>query len=119
MLSPGIIVAGFVLIAAPELFRELEAYRMLAFGAIMTIMMIIKPEGLIPASRRITQTAELTLVPNRKPETTILPISHPVSRRDAFQAIADSRAMQAMEVRQTTVLYQCLRHPTLYSAHHV
>jgi branched-chain amino acid transport system permease protein len=49
---PGIIVAGFVLIAAPEVFRGLENYRMLAFGAIMTIMMIIKPEGLIPASRR-------------------------------------------------------------------
>jgi branched-chain amino acid transport system permease protein len=49
---PGIIVAAFVLIAAPEVFRGLENYRMLAFGAIMTIMMIIKPEGLIPASRR-------------------------------------------------------------------
>jgi branched-chain amino acid transport system permease protein len=49
---PGIIVAAFVLIAAPEIFRELENYRMLAFGAIMTTMMIIKPEGLIPASRR-------------------------------------------------------------------
>jgi branched-chain amino acid transport system permease protein len=48
---PGIIVAGFVLIAVPEVFRELEAYRMLAFGGIMTTMMIIKPEGLIPASR--------------------------------------------------------------------
>ncbi len=49
---PGIIVAGFVLIAAPEVFRGLESYRMLAFGAIITIMMILKPEGLIPASRR-------------------------------------------------------------------
>ena len=49
---PGIIVTAFVLIAAPEVFRQLEGYRMLAFGAIMTIMMIIKPEGLIPASRR-------------------------------------------------------------------
>jgi len=37
---------------APEIFRELEAYRMLAFGGIMTTMMILKPEGLIPASRR-------------------------------------------------------------------
>jgi branched-chain amino acid transport system permease protein len=48
----GIIVAAFVLIAVPEIFRELESYRMLAFGAIMTIMMILKPEGLIPAERR-------------------------------------------------------------------
>jgi branched-chain amino acid transport system permease protein len=49
---PGIVVAAFVLIAAPEVFRGLQNYRMLAFGAIMTTMMIIKPEGLIPASRR-------------------------------------------------------------------
>ncbi len=49
---PGIIVAAFVLIAAPEVFRGLQNYRMLAFGGIMTTMMIIKPEGLIPASRR-------------------------------------------------------------------
>jgi len=49
---PGIIIAAFVLIAAPEVFRGLENYRMLAFGGIMTTMMILKPEGLIPASRR-------------------------------------------------------------------
>ena len=49
---PGIIVAAFVLIAAPEVFRGLENYRMLAFGGIMTTMMVLKPEGLIPASRR-------------------------------------------------------------------
>jgi len=49
---PGIIVAAFILIAMPEVFRGLENYRMLAFGAIMTTMMIIQPEGLIPASRR-------------------------------------------------------------------
>ncbi|UCD77403.1 MAG: branched-chain amino acid ABC transporter permease [Desulfobacterales bacterium] len=49
---PGVIVAAFILIAAPEVFRGLENYRMLAFGAIMATMMILKPEGLIPASRR-------------------------------------------------------------------
>jgi len=49
---PGIVIAAFVLIAAPEVFRGLENYRMLAFGGIMTTMMILKPEGLIPATRR-------------------------------------------------------------------
>ena len=49
---PGIVVAAFILIAVPEGFRGLENYRMLAFGAIMTTMMLLKPEGLIPASRR-------------------------------------------------------------------
>ncbi len=56
---PGIVIAGFVLIGAPEVFRGLENFRMLAFGAIMTTMMIIKPEGLIPASRRRRELHEI------------------------------------------------------------
>lgn len=55
---PGVIVAGFILIAVPEIFRELQNYRMLAFGAIMAIMMVLKPDGLIPARRRRVQMAE-------------------------------------------------------------
>jgi branched-chain amino acid transport system permease protein len=62
---PGIVIAAFVLIAAPEIFRGLENYRMLAFGGIMTAMMIIKPEGLIPASRR---RRELQEGKEKKPE---------------------------------------------------
>jgi len=49
---PGIILAGVVLIAVPEVFRELQAYRMFAFGLAMAVMMVLRPEGLIPASRR-------------------------------------------------------------------
>ena len=49
---PGIIVAAFIVIGVPEIFRNLAEYRMLAFGGIMTTMMVLKPEGLIPASRR-------------------------------------------------------------------
>jgi branched-chain amino acid transport system permease protein len=49
---PGVILAGVVLIAVPEVFRELQAYRMLAFGLAMAVMMVLRPEGLIPASRR-------------------------------------------------------------------
>jgi branched-chain amino acid transport system permease protein len=55
---PGIIVAAFVLIAAPEVFRGLQNYRMLAFGGIMTTMMVLKPEGLIPAKRRKRELRE-------------------------------------------------------------
>jgi branched-chain amino acid transport system permease protein len=49
---PGIILAGIILIAVPEVFRELQDYRMLAFGLAMAAMMVLRPEGLIPASRR-------------------------------------------------------------------
>ena len=50
--TPGVIVAAVILSAVPEIFRDLQNYRMLAFGAAMAAMMVLKPEGLIPASRR-------------------------------------------------------------------
>jgi branched-chain amino acid transport system permease protein len=49
---PGIVLGAIVLIAVPEAFRELQNYRMFAFGGAMTVMMVLRPEGLIPASRR-------------------------------------------------------------------
>jgi len=49
---PGVIVAAVILSAVPEIFRDLQNYRMLAFGAAMAAMMVLRPEGLIPASRR-------------------------------------------------------------------
>jgi branched-chain amino acid transport system permease protein len=48
---PGIILGTAALIVLPEVFREIELYRMLAFGAAMTAMMIFRPKGLIPAKR--------------------------------------------------------------------
>ncbi len=48
---PGIIVGALALIVLPELFREFESYRMLAFGLAMTVMMLFRPKGIIPAPR--------------------------------------------------------------------
>ncbi|GAB6144719.1 ABC transporter permease subunit [Desulfocicer niacini] len=48
---PGIMLGVVALIALPEVFRGLEAYRMLVFGATMIIMMLFRPAGLIPAKR--------------------------------------------------------------------
>ena len=49
---PGIVLAAIILTAVPEMFRELQEYRMFAFGGAMTVMMVLRPAGLIPASRR-------------------------------------------------------------------
>ena len=55
---PGVILAGIILIAVPEVFRELQNYRMLAFGLAMAAMMVLRPEGLIPATRRKRELRE-------------------------------------------------------------
>ncbi|MDB5396295.1 MAG: branched-chain amino acid transporter permease [Rhodospirillales bacterium] len=49
----GIVLAALVLIGLPELFRGLNDYRMLAFGAAMIAIMLFRPRGLI-ATRRPT-----------------------------------------------------------------
>jgi ABC-type branched-subunit amino acid transport system permease subunit len=48
----GVIAGAFVLKGLPEILRELENYRILAFGALLVVMMIIRPEGIIPSARR-------------------------------------------------------------------
>jgi branched-chain amino acid transport system permease protein len=55
---PGVIAGAFVLKGLPEMMRELENYRVLAFGALLVLMMIIRPEGLIPSSRRKLEIRE-------------------------------------------------------------
>jgi branched-chain amino acid transport system permease protein len=48
---PGIILGAFALKGLPELLREFESYRMLAFGALLVAMMIWRPQGFWPAKR--------------------------------------------------------------------
>ena len=48
---PGVVLGAFVLKGLPELLRELEDYRLLVFGALLVVMMIVRPEGLWPDKR--------------------------------------------------------------------
>ncbi len=43
----GVVFAAILLIGLPEFFRELQQYRMLAFGAAMVTIMIWRPSGLL------------------------------------------------------------------------
>lgn len=43
----GIVFAAILLIGLPEFFRELQQYRMLAFGAAMVMIMVWRPRGLL------------------------------------------------------------------------
>ena len=42
----GVVFAAFILIGLPEFFRDLQQYRMLAFGAAMVMIMLWRPRGL-------------------------------------------------------------------------
>ncbi|MDO9499526.1 high-affinity branched-chain amino acid ABC transporter permease LivM [Falsiroseomonas sp.] len=43
----GIAVAAIIMIGGFELFRDLEEYRMLVFGAAMVTIMVLRPRGLV------------------------------------------------------------------------
>ncbi len=48
----GVIVGAFVLILLPEYLRFLSEYRILVFGAVLVVMMVFRPGGIIPIVRR-------------------------------------------------------------------
>jgi len=48
----GVICGAMILILLPEYLRAFSEYRMLLFGAILVIMMVFKPEGIITNVRR-------------------------------------------------------------------
>jgi branched-chain amino acid transport system permease protein len=47
----GVILAAILLTVLPELARGFAEYRMLIFGLVMVLMMMWRPQGLLPASR--------------------------------------------------------------------
>ncbi len=49
---PGIIVGALALIGLPELLREFAEYRLLLYGALLIVMMLVRPEGLWPSAAR-------------------------------------------------------------------
>lgn len=57
---PGVIVGAFLVAWLPERFRGLADYRVLIFGGALVIMMILRPEGLLPSRRRRAELVEGT-----------------------------------------------------------
>ena len=47
----GVMIAAVLIVLMQELSREFEEYRMLAFGMAMVLMMIWRPQGLLPMKR--------------------------------------------------------------------
>jgi branched-chain amino acid transport system permease protein len=44
---PGVILGAAIIVALPEIFREFALYRLLAFGVLLMVLMIFRPEGLL------------------------------------------------------------------------
>jgi branched-chain amino acid transport system permease protein len=66
---PGVIMGAVVLIGIPEVLRELSTYRIMAFGALLVTMVIIRPKGLLPApTAQLKERARALAYPRKEKE---------------------------------------------------
>jgi len=47
---PGVVVGAFILVGLPELLREFAEFRSWMYGALLVVMMLVKPEGFWPSA---------------------------------------------------------------------
>jgi branched-chain amino acid transport system permease protein len=50
----GVVLGAIVIVALPEIFRDLQAYRLLVFGLMLMVVMIFRPQGLLVPRARST-----------------------------------------------------------------
>ena len=43
----GVVVGATIIVALPEIFRDLQLYRLLVFGLLLMVLMIFRPQGLV------------------------------------------------------------------------
>jgi branched-chain amino acid transport system permease protein len=55
---PGVIVGALALVGLPELLREFAEFRYLFYGIALVVMMLTRPEGLVPEARRRLELEE-------------------------------------------------------------
>jgi branched-chain amino acid transport system permease protein len=60
---PGVFVGGLALVGLPLLLSQFADFRYLIYGAVLVIMMLMKPEGLAPEARRRLELHEDTVGP--------------------------------------------------------
>ncbi len=64
---PGVIVGALVLVGIPESLRVFQNYRILAFGALLITMMIVRPRGLLPQPPQPLEARAATLSRKESP----------------------------------------------------
>lgn len=55
----GVIVGAFILVLLPEYLRFLSEYRILVYGAVLVVMMVFRPGGIVETTRRTYQYKEI------------------------------------------------------------
>ncbi|MGZ8562288.1 MAG: branched-chain amino acid ABC transporter permease [Candidatus Limnocylindria bacterium] len=67
---PGVVVGSLALIGLPELLREFAEFKLLVYGGVLVVMMVARPEGLVPD---VTRRRELHEAEPDQPEEELMP----------------------------------------------
>ncbi len=108
---PGTLLGAAIIVIFPELFREFANYRMLFFGAILVIMMIFKPSGILPRMREKIGLRGLGInkLPEDENELLVEDASKLVAISDAWQGCGRVEAMAEgqplLETRQVSMRF--------------
>ena len=60
---PGVVVGSLALIGLPEMLREFAEFKLLVYGGVLVIMMLARPEGLVPDVTRRRELHEAEAAP--------------------------------------------------------
>ncbi|MEZ4519181.1 MAG: branched-chain amino acid ABC transporter permease [Chloroflexota bacterium] len=55
---PGVVLGAFMLVGLPELLREFEEYRLLMYGILLIVMMLVRPGRAVAVGQRELHTDE-------------------------------------------------------------
>jgi branched-chain amino acid transport system permease protein len=70
---PGVVVGSLALIGLPELLREFAEFKLLVYGGVLVVMMIARPEGLVPDVTRRRELHEVEGEPEPEPDEGLEP----------------------------------------------
>ena len=65
---PGVVLGALAMVGLPELLREFAEYRLMVYGAVLVVMMLFRPEGLLPAPIIKRELHETSAPPEPEPE---------------------------------------------------
>jgi branched-chain amino acid transport system permease protein len=60
---PGVVIGALALIGLPELLREFAEFKLLVYGGVLVLMMLLRPEGLVPDVGRRRELHDETAAP--------------------------------------------------------
>ncbi|MGH2483998.1 MAG: branched-chain amino acid ABC transporter permease, partial [Candidatus Limnocylindria bacterium] len=83
---PGVVFGSLALIGLPELLREFAEFKLLVYGGVVMLMMILRPEGFVPDVTRRRELHEAEEEPEEGDDTADFENSEPTRTAAPSQA---------------------------------